>query len=408
MSGGPERYLFNIIDILKQNGHEVVPFSVNHNDNEPSEYDKYFLDPIGDGSEIYGYEYKKNIATIWQAITRVIYSFKAKKSIKKLLEDVNPDLVYVLQFQNKLSCSVIDAAYAKKIPIVQRISDFGHICIDNILYRYDNNTICESCLNGSKLNAIKNKCANSSYINSAIKVAALKVHDYLKIRDKISFFVFPSKFTASKFHKFGIELSKINHIPTFFNTSNISNTVVEYNDYFLYVGRVDPDKGLLTLVKAFINTPYKLVIIGFSIDGYDNILKDFLKDKNHNITFTGKLEFAEISYYLKTCLCTICPTEWYDNMPNAVLESYAFKKAVIASNIGSLQDLIIDKKTGLHFKTQNVEDLYEKVAYLYTNQETARFMGENAYNKLMTENSTENHYNQLIKLFNSAITQKAK
>jgi glycosyltransferase involved in cell wall biosynthesis len=408
ISGGPERYLFNIMDTLKKNGHQVIPFSVKHNDNFPSEYENYFLDPIGTGSEIYGYEYKKNFKTIFQAISRVIYSFKAKRQFEKLLEDTKPDLVYILQFQNKISCSVIDAAYKKKIPIVQRISDFGHICIDNILYRYDKKTVCEACLTGSKLNAIKYKCANDSYINSAIKVLALKVHDYLKIREKISSFIFPSNFTAFKFQEFGIPKEKINHIPTFFNELNNNENLIYYNDYFLYVGRVDPDKGLLALVKAFVNTPYKLTIIGFSIEGYDDFLKKYLKDKNHNITFTGKLEFSEISKYLETCLCTVCPSEWYDNMPNAVLESFAFKKAVIASKIGSLQDLITNKKTGLHFETGNVEDLRQRISYMFSNKEEAKQMGENAYNELISKYSVTNHYKQLMNVFNSAIDIKRK
>lgn len=42
ISGGPERYYFNIKEILEHNGHEVIPFSVKSMRNVPNDYEKYF------------------------------------------------------------------------------------------------------------------------------------------------------------------------------------------------------------------------------------------------------------------------------------------------------------------------------------------------------------------------------
>ena len=65
VSGGPERYLFNIIKLLESNGHTIIPFSIKHNKNEPTTYSEYFLNAIGEGNEVYANEYKKtNIDTI--------------------------------------------------------------------------------------------------------------------------------------------------------------------------------------------------------------------------------------------------------------------------------------------------------------------------------------------------------
>lgn len=406
VSGGPERYMFNITDLLTKNGHEVIPFSVKHNKNTPTPYEEYFLDPIGTGDEIYGHEYKKDFATVAKVTSRMIYSFEAKRKMTRLLKEVKPDLVYVLQFQNKISCSVIDAAYDLKIPVIQRISDFAHICVDNIFYDYQKQRICEKCLHGSKWNAVANKCSSNSYPNSILKALALKVQDFRRTRDKITSFIIPANFTVSKFVDFGVPAEKITHIPTFFNMKKDAAQNVTYDDYLLYVGRVDPDKGLLTLVKAFENTPYKLTIVGSSTDGYDDFLKDYLKDKKHNITFTGKLDFPAISKYLESCLCTLCPSEWYDNLPNAVLESYAFKKAVIASDLGSLKDLIVSNETGIHFTPGSVEALRKAIQYMVDNRDKAIRMGETAYDRLVTDYSSQLHYNRLIEAFEQVVGKK--
>ena len=52
-AGGPERYLFNIKQLLEDAGHEIIPFSVKHKQNVATPYEKYFLSPIGNGDEIY-------------------------------------------------------------------------------------------------------------------------------------------------------------------------------------------------------------------------------------------------------------------------------------------------------------------------------------------------------------------
>ena len=408
VSGGPERYLFNITEILEKNGHTVIPFSIKHNKNKQSAYESYFMDPVGKGDEVFANEYKKNnLKTVFTVLSRMLYSFEAKSKFKKLLKDTKPDLVYVLNYQNKMSASIIDAAYEMKIPIIQRISDFGHICANNLFYIYQKNQICERCLNGSRINAIKHKCVNDSFFNSFIKVLALKIQDLRKTTQKISEFVIPAEFTAQKFKEFGIPAKKIHCIPTFYNnTKDDDMDEIRYKNFFLYVGRVDRDKGILTLVKAFEDTPYKLIIIGSSIDGYDEVIKNYLYNKNHAITFLGQLDFNDIKPYLKTCLCTLCPSECYDNLPNSVLESYAYKKGVIASRLGALIDLVVDNQTGLSFTAGDHLELRSKVKYLFDNKSEAIRLGNQAKEKLLTEYSENLHYEKLLYLFNSISSGK--
>lgn len=57
ISGGPERYFFNIKEMLERNGHKVIPFSVKSSRNLPSDYERYFLDVVDD--EVYFAQSKK-------------------------------------------------------------------------------------------------------------------------------------------------------------------------------------------------------------------------------------------------------------------------------------------------------------------------------------------------------------
>ncbi|MEP7165226.1 MAG: glycosyltransferase family 4 protein [Ferruginibacter sp.] len=405
VSGGPERYLFNVIDLLEKNGHEVIPFSIKSKLNKPSAYDDYFLEPVGKNDEIYFSEYKKtSIRTIARSFSRMFYSFEAKRKLDSLIKAVNPDLIYVLHYQNKISASIFDAAVKNKIPVIQRISDFGHICANALFYRPIQKDICERCLSGSKFNAVINKCVYDSYVYSAIKAASLKFQEITGLVKKIESFVVPSKFTIEKLRAHGFPQQKLVHIPSFFNFEFITRQLeITYEPFALYIGRIESGKGILSLVKAFENTGFNLKIIGFSSTGFEEELKDYLKDKNHNIEFLGKKGFDEIQVYLSKCAFTVAPSEWYDNLPNTILESFAFKKAVIATNIGSLKELVIDNETGLLFKIKDVEDLRSKIAYLFGNEAICRDMGENSFKLLNEDYSAGQHYRKLNELFKNVV-----
>jgi glycosyltransferase involved in cell wall biosynthesis len=405
ISGGPERYLFNVKDILEKNGHEVIPFSVKNKLNQPSPYDKYFLEPIGEDEEVYFREYKKtNIKTIFRSFARMFYSFEAKKKLGRLIKDVRPDLVYVLHYQNKVSASIFDAAAKKKVPVIHRISDFGQICANALFYRPKQKDICERCLGGSKFHAIANKCVHDSYIYSSIKAASLKFQQIMGITKKVQAFVVPSKFTLEKLRVYGFPVQRLVHIPSFFNFQFISNQLkIEYQPFALYIGRIESEKGLFTLVKAFENTGLNLKIVGFSNTGFDEELKNYLAGKKHNIEFLGKKDFDEIQVYLSQCLFTVVPSEWYDNFPNTLLESFAFKKCAIATDSGSLKELVIDNQTGMLFPIKDIGVLKQKIAYLFANQSICEQLGENAFAMLQKEYSATGHYEKLSQLFEKVV-----
>ena len=415
ISGGPERYYFNIKEILEKNGHEVIPFSVKSSRNVPNDYEKYFLDIVDD--EVYFAQAKKKTPKmILKSFTRMFYSFEAKKKMKQLISDTKPDLVYIMQMHNKISPSIVDAAREMNVPVIHRISDFQYMC-PNALFYNDRIGVCEDCLKGKRMSCVKYKCVLNSPVYSGIKMMAKWMHDIMKVHRRIDAFVVPSEFTLGRLHEYGIPMEKLNHIPTFFNLKEV-NPEVEYKPFVLFVGRIEKQKGLMSLVKAFETIPYELKIIGFSNDGFEDELKQYLGrpingdlnveettayGKNGNIHFLGRKKFEDIVPYLKSCMCTVVPSEWYDNFPNVVLESYAYKKAVIATDFGSLQYMVDEGNTGMKFRYADLDDLRRCVSYMIEHPEASMAMGENAYHLIETKYSPESHYNKLIELMNKVI-----
>ena len=69
---------------------------------------------------------------------------------------------------------------------------------------------------------------------------------------------------------------------------------------------------------------------------------------------------------------------WYETFPYVVLEAYACSKPVIASNDGSISDIVLHGKTELLFKPGNVQELAEMIVHMLVHSEEARDMGHRA------------------------------
>lgn len=397
ISGGPEKYMFNIKKMLEQNGNEVIPFSIHSNKNVETKYEKYFVEPIGSRDATYFEECKKTPKVIWQMITRSVYSLEVKNAIKRIIRDTNPDIVYTIHFINKLSPSVLVGAKEMGIPVVSRLSDYFLLCP-----RFDflsNKKICEECLTCGYRACIKKRCVKGSLFASLIRVFSMKVHKRLNVYRNVDAFITPSQFLKNKLVKNGCDAEKIYCLPTF-TISKSDVGVAQVGAYGLYFGRIAEEKGVDTVVKAFEKMPERQVkIMGDDTTNEAQRLKKYIADcQIKNVEFLGFKSGVELENIIKGARYTLIPSIWYDNLPNTALESFQYSKPVIASNIGSLPELVVNSENGYLFEPGNVVQLVEKICLL-DDDELVRKMGANSRMQLSEKFAPQKHYDELIGVF---------
>ncbi len=397
ISGGPEKYMFNVKKLLEDSGHEVIPFSVHSNKNIESEYSRYFVEPIGSRDAVYFEQCKKTPKTVWQMLTRSIYSREVENAIKKEIKEQKPDIVYVIHFINKLSPSVIRGAKKMGLPVVLRLSDYFLLCPRfDFIYK---GKICEDCLSKGYMTCIKRRCVKNSVFASVIRVFSMKVHNAMSIYEEIDAYITPSKFLKMKLVENGFDENKIHNIPTF-TRDNLRTDTLSVGFYGLYFGRITKEKGVETVVKAYEMMPdHQLKIMGDDKTEEARRLKNYVKKKRiKNIEFVGFKSGEELETIIKNARFTLIPSIWYDNLPNTALESFKYGKPVIASNIGSLPELVLDEVNGYLFETGNVKSLIEKIQLLDDDAAVA-YMGSCSKKRLEDKFSPRAHYSALIKLF---------
>ncbi len=399
IAGGPEKYLFNVKDILEKNGHKTLPFSVKYSSNEPSAYDQYFVSPRDREGRVYYRDISPSFSSTANMIKKAFYSLEAKKNIIRLIRNENADSVYILNFINSLSPSIIDGAKSQGKRVVIRLSDFFLACARyDFLYR---GNICEKCLNGCLFNAVFKKCVHESLPASLIRVLSMYFHRILGVYKRVDCFISPSGFLRDKMIESGIKPEKIHHLPTFIDSSVIKPDY-KYSNYILYFGRLTRHKGIETLINSarhIKDRSLMIYIAGDASGAYAQGLQELCSKREiNNVKFLGFLRDEKLREAVSGARFTVFPCLWYENMPNALLEAFAHGKCAVGSNIGSIPEIIDDGQNGLLFEPGDETDLADKISFLNSRPDLISEYSRNARLKTEQEYNPETHYSRLIKL----------
>lgn len=399
VAGGPEKYMFKFIDAVQKRGIEIIPFSVNNPQNIDSPYKEYFAKPRADSLMYKDTKYSiKNLIGIFRA---TVWNYDAEYRLQKLIRDTKPDVVYILHEVNHLSPSIIRAAKKEGVRVVHRISDFFMLCA-----KYDflcNNEICEACIHGKYNKAIKFRCVKGSRFGTYLRVFAMKLYNKIKIFERVDVYITPSSFTKNKLIEGGVKKNKIVHIPTFIDVDSITPSY-SHDKYFLFLGRMANQKGTIYAIQAmkFLkNTEYVLKVTGTPSDSEEDkkILK-YIQENNlqDKIIFTGFKSGKELDDLINHATCVVCPSIWYENMPNTVIEAYAHGKPVVASRLGSLEEIVVDNETGMLFTAKDSKEMAEKLRKFVVDDSLSIKLGMQAREKCEQEYSEKKHIDKVLEI----------
>lgn len=390
VSGGADRFFFDTMLLLKNKGHTVIPFSMKNIKNYKSDFEIFFVNAI-DYSNL-----KPSFKNFLTAI-KMIYSFEARFKLAKLIRKVKPDIAHLHNIYGRITPSIIFELKKHNIPIVMTLHDYKIVCPS---YRMTyNNKPCELCKGGKYYRSLVRRCVKNSAIATFVYMFENYLYTFLNTYNKhIDYFIAPSRFIQSKMTEHGISQKKIVYIPNFIDASNIE-PYFNHDGYILYSGKLLKDKGLITLLNA-IKLLNNCVLYVAGEGDFKSVLEIFIEKNNlSNVRFLGHLNKPSLTKVIRDAMFVVLPSECYENAPLAVLESFAYGKPVIGSNIGGIPEMVIDGETGLLFGPGNENDLREKIAYFLNNPKKVAEMGKNARRKVEEEYNAELHYKSLMEIY---------
>ncbi len=328
---------------------------------------------------------------------QTIYSWKTSGEIGDVVRRFKPHVAFIHNVYPLISPSAYHKLHALRVPIVQVLHNFRLHCPNGLFYTQGH--ICEACKGGNYLNAVSKRCYKESYAFSALYALTLGLNRLGGVIDKISGFICLTEFFKLKMQEAGVPESKLFVRPNFVYAPSLPEGETPGNGYALFMGRLSPEKGCWTLIRAFEKLPQvPLKIMGTG--PIEQELRDYICEKNiRNIEFLGFRSGAEKWDILRNALCVVMPSEWYENFPVTALEAFMACKPIVAARLGGLPYIVEEGKSGLLFEAGNVGELAQRIQSLVDRPAEAERMGQYGRRLTETKYGPEQGYDNLTKIF---------
>lgn len=366
-NGGSETYMFKLGEFLAKNGHDVQYFGMEHEGRIVGNR----VNAYTSNMDFHG---GNKLAKLMYPI-KTIYSFEARRQIRKVLEDFAPDVVHLNNFTYQLTPAIIleIVKWRKEKRCHCRIILTSHdsqlVCPNHMLYNWNSHKLCEKCLGGHFMNCVKGKCIHGSTAKSVIGAAEGYYWKWRGTYKYIDAVICPSEFNKSKMDTNPKLAGKTVVLRNFIEKTE--NKRIEKKRYVLYFGRFSEEKGINTLIKAVQELP----VIPFIFAGsgpLENKVND-LKNVN-NVGFkTGD----DLDILIRQAQFSLCPSEVHENCPFSVMESEERGTPVVGARVGGVPELIDDGVNGRLFKHKDYKSLARIIRELWENPKTVeRYSGE--------------------------------
>ena len=400
LRGGADRCFLQLMEILRDQGHEVIPFSMRHERNLVSDYDRYFISHI-DYPSLAGSN--ASLLTKLRAMGRILYCREAAEKIDRLIRDSQPDIAHLHGIAHEISPSILPIIKRHRLPVVQTLHDYKLLCPNTSFV--NNGEICERCKGGRFHNATRHRCKRGSLAASFMATTEAYVHKSTRIYERnIDRYISPSVFLARKLAEFGI-VTKVVTIPNFIDVDSVK-PAYSPRPYYVFAGRLVDVKGVRTLIEAAEKVRKGHLYIAGSGD-LEKELQTYVADRElKHITFLGHLATDKLIKLFQHAAFTVTPSEWYENYPMSVLESLACGTPVIGSDIGGIPEIVRDGETGLVFPSGDADVLANRIEYLLDNPRESIRMGRAGRHQIEQINGPAAHYAATVAVYEDLLAEK--
>ena len=385
-NGGSETYIFRLGDSLTARGHEVQYFGMEHEGRcVGNRVNAYTSDMDFHGGS--------KLAKLTYPI-KTIYSSEAQRKLRLVLEDFQPDVCHLNNFNYQLTPSILleIAKWRKEghpCRVVYTAHDLQLVCPNHMCNNPNTGENCEKCLGGHFENCALGRCIHGSLAKSAIGTLEAMLWNGCGVYKNIDVMICCSEFLKRKMDSNPLFAGKTLALHNFVDKAEKQET--EKQNYVLYFGRFSREKGIDTLIQVCKELPE----IPFVFAGTGPLEEELAGVPN--IQNVGFQRGQALEMLIRQARFSLCPSEVYENCPFSVMESQLYGTPVLGADIGGIPELIEEGKTGELFESGNAAQLKEKIKMLWENRDlTARYSENCAHIRF---DDVDTYTEKLLKLY---------
>ncbi len=344
-----------------------------------------------------------------------IWSRQWYREFRQKLQNLRPDVVHVHNFFPLISPSIYYACRREGVPVVQTLHNYRLLCSNAELYR--EGKVCEECLHHGLRRGVRYGCYQGSKLGTAALSLMVGVHRQARTwKEKVDCYIALTEFARHKLIEGGLPGERIRVKPNFvlpdpgskWMRSRDTASREGSGDYALFVGRLVQAKGVFSLMKAWERmTDIPLKIAG---DGpcREQLELELVSGKLPSVNYLGRLSRPDTLATMKGARFLIFPSEWYEGFPVTIAEAFASGVPVICSRLGSMQEIVGDGRTGLHFEAGNAEDLAGKVRWAWEHPGEMDAMGRAARQEFEKKYTAGRNIEMLEEIYEFAMAARGK
>jgi glycosyltransferase involved in cell wall biosynthesis len=371
-AGGEDQVFAAEVELLRRRGHAVETF-VAHN------HDVAQLNTV-----------QLAAATLWN-----------RKIAAELQSRVRRQRAQIVHFHNTfplLSPAVYWAARAQGAAVVQTLHNYRLLCPAATFFR--NGKPCEQCLGHLPLPGVVHGCYRGRAA-SAVTAAMLTLHRWLGTYGQaIDAFIAMTNFSREKFLSGGFPATRVHVKPNFLDPDPGPGT--GDGGFALFVGRLTQEKGIAPLVAAWriIGDALPLKICG---NGPMSAAVADAAGSNKSIQWLGQRPLAEVIDLMGKATLLVFPSLWYEGFPRTIVESLARGTPVVASELGSMKELLVAGVAGALFAPGDPEMMARQILRLAGDGPRLVEMRAAARRQFLECYTAERNYLTMLQIYHQAL-----
>lgn len=377
--GGEDQSFAAEVAMLRAEGHDVTVHTV-HNDSVSA------MSKVG-------------------AAARTVWNGASYRTLRELMRRTRPEVAHFNNTFPLISPAAYYAARAEGVPVVQSLRNYRLLCPDALFFR--DGHVCEECMGRAiPWPGVAHACYRNSRAATAAVAVMLTVHRTARTwHNMVDVYVALTEFARGKFVEGGLPAERIVVKPNFVYPDPGPGT--GRGGHAVFVGRLSPEKGLGTLLKAWEHLGRqlgpdapKLKIVG---DGPMAAQVADAASRTPGVQYLGRRPAAEAYDIIGEASVLVFPSQWYETFGRVAVEAFAKGTPVIASDLGAMAELVAPGRTGLLFRPGGAEDLAGQVRRLLSNRAALAAMRTEARREYEAKYTAKPNAARMLEIYHAAI-----
>lgn len=342
----------------------------------------------------------EDLSPWWQAQV-TLWNPVAYRRVREAIRVHRPDIVHVHNTFPLASPAVVHAAKAEGVPVVMTLRNYRLLCVNALFFR--EGEVCETCLGRLPWRGVLHKCYRESRATSSVVAGMLTLHWVLGTWGLVDRFIALTEFARKKFVEGGLPAEKVVVKPNFVHPD--LGPGEGRGGYALFVGRLSPEKGVRTLLKAWERLRER---ISLKVVGDGPLVKEvhLATQRVQEVEWLGRKSLEEVYALMGEAAFLVFPSEWYETFGRVAIEAFAKGTPVIASDLGAVGEVTKNGRNGLHFRPGDPEDLAAKVEWLLSHPQELARMRREARAEYEAKYTAERNYEQLMAIYHGVLEER--